>query len=114
MKERGKEPKPGRHNTYTKRMLDRIINVALFDMQFPFLLALLGREQIAETLGGMIATQIIGTFLVYCVKSFFETKEAEKVRLKEQEMKETEWDLEEDGVAPVQLEDEEMEDSYDE
>lgn len=102
MKERRKRPRPGRYNTYTKRMLDRIINVALLDMQFPFLLAMLGREQIAETLGGLIVTQIIGVFLVYCVKSFFETKEEEKVRLKEQE------------VAPVQLENEEMEDIYDE
>jgi len=106
MEERGKRPRPGRYDTYTKRMLNRIINVALFDMQFPFLLALLGREQIAETLGGMIVTQIVGTFLVYCVKSFFETKEEEKTRLKELERKEVDWDLEEDGVATSQPDEE--------
>lgn len=89
--------RPKRYNTYTKKMMDRIINVALIDMQFPFLLALLGREQIAETLGGLIVTEIIGVFLVYCMKSYFETKEEEKTRLREQyENHETE------EVAPVQ------------
>lgn len=75
--------KPRRFNTYTKRMMSRIITVAIIDMQFPFILAFLGREQIAETMGGLIATEIVGVFLVYCTKSFFETKESEKVRLQE-------------------------------
>ena len=61
-------------------MMTRIITVALIDMQFPFLLALIGRQEIVETLGGLIVTEIIGVFLVYCVKSFFETKESEKTR----------------------------------
>lgn len=75
--------KPRRFNTYTKRMMSRIITVAIIDMQFPFILAFLGREQIAETMGGLIVTEIVGVFLVYCTKSFFETKESEKVRLQE-------------------------------
>lgn len=75
--------KPKRFNTYTKRMMSRIITVAIIDMQFPFILAFLGREQIAETMGGLIVTEIVGVFLVYCTKSFFETKESEKVRLQE-------------------------------
>lgn len=75
--------KPRRFNTYTKRMMSRIITVAIIDMQFPFILAFLGREQIAETMGGLIVTEIVGVFFVYCTKSFFETKESEKVRLQE-------------------------------
>ena len=75
-----------RYHTYTKKMMERIVNVALIDMQFPFILAFLGKENIAETMGGLIVTEIIGVFLVYCVKSFFESKESEKVRLKEKEM----------------------------
>ena len=75
--------KNSRQNTYTKKMLNRIITVALLDMQFPFLLALLGKQDIAETMGGLIVTEIIGVFLVYCAKSFFETKESEKTRLLE-------------------------------
>ena len=77
------KPKNSRQNTYTKKMLNRIITVALLDMQFPFLLALLGKQDIAETMGGLIVTEIIGVFLVYCAKSFFETKESEKTRLLE-------------------------------
>lgn len=96
---RGNErSRPQRYHTYTKKMMNRIINVALLDMQFPFLLAFLGKNQIAETLGGLIVTEIIGVFLVYCLKSYFETREAEKTRLREQyENHETE------EVAPVQL-----------
>lgn len=77
--------RPRQYHTYTKKMMNRIVNVALLDMQFPFLLALLGKEQIAETMGGLIVAEIIGVFLVYCLKSFFETKEEENVRLKEME-----------------------------
>lgn len=78
--------RPKRTNLYTKKMMSWIIAVALIDMQFPFILALLGREQIAETMGSIIVTEIIGVFLVYCAKSFFETKEAEKTRLREEQL----------------------------
>lgn len=67
--------------TYTKRAMTWILIVSLIDLQLPFVLALLGREQIAETLGGIIVTEIIGVFLVYCLKSFFETREADKNKL---------------------------------
>lgn len=93
--------RPRRYHTYTKKMMTRIINVALIDMQFPFLLALLGRDQIAETLGGLIVTEIIGVFLVYCAKSYFETKEEQRVRIEEQRMYN---ETENEEVAPVQLE----------
>lgn len=80
--------KSSRRTTYTKNMMTRIITVALIDMQFPFLLAFLGRQEIAETMGGLLITEIIGVFLVYCTKSFFETKESEKTRLLEMQMEE--------------------------
>ena len=73
--------------TYTKKMMNKIIFVALLDLQIPFILAFLGKEQIAETLGITIVTEIIGVFLVYCTKSFFETRESEKVRLMEEKLK---------------------------
>ena len=37
-----------------------------------YLLAYLGREQIAETLSQVAITEIIGVVLVYCMKSLFE------------------------------------------
>lgn len=81
-----RRPKRSTQRTHTKKMMDRIVNVALMDMQFPFILALMGRENIAETMGGLIITEIIAVFLVYCAKSFFETNAQENIRLREKEM----------------------------
>lgn len=80
------KPKRSSSVTYTKKMMNRIITVALIDMQLPFLLAMLNKQEIAETMGGLIVTEIIGVFLVYCAKSFFETKEAEKTRMQEMQI----------------------------
>lgn len=63
---------------FTKKIMIFILIISLLDLQLPFVLAFLGKEQIAETLGGLIVTEIISVFLVYCVKSFFETKEEKK------------------------------------
>ena len=81
VKKQYKKPQRGSRKTYTKKMMSRIITVALIDMQLPFVLAFLGKTNIAETLGGLIVTEIIGVFLVYCAKSFFETREAENNRI---------------------------------
>ena len=67
--------KKRRFRTFTKRAVD---------LQLSYLLAFLGREQIAENLSSDITKVIIGTILGYLAKSFFETKEAEKVRLEEE------------------------------
>ena len=76
--------------TFTKKAMKWIIAVALIDLQFPFILAFLDTTQIAETLGGLIVTEIIGVFLVYCAKSFFGTRESERVRLQEEKLKQKE------------------------
>jgi len=39
---------------------------------FSYILALLGKEQIAESLSEKVVIQIIGVTLIYCVKSLFE------------------------------------------
>lgn len=70
--------------TFTKRAVMAILFVALIDLQFSYLLAFLGREQIAENLSSDITKVIIGTILGYLAKSFFETREEEWVRLEEQ------------------------------
>ena len=76
--------KKRRFRTFTKRAVMVILFVALLDLQLSYLLAFLGREQIAENLSSDITKVIIGTILGYLAKSFFETKEAEKVRLEEE------------------------------
>ena len=68
--------------TFTKRIISVILAVALFDMQFPFILAMLGRDNIAEELGKTLVIEIVGVVLVYCLKSFFETREEENMKYK--------------------------------
>lgn len=72
--------------TFTKKWVSRLMTVAIIDIQFSYLLAFFGKEQIAETLSITVVTEIIGVMAVYCAKAFFETKESEKIRLKEKEM----------------------------
>jgi len=80
MRKRGKQ----KFRTFTKRAVKAILFIALLDLQLSYLLAFLGREQIAENLSSDITKVIIGTILGYLAKSFFETKEEEKVRLEEE------------------------------
>ena len=76
--------KKRKFQTFTKRAVKAILFIALLDLQLSYLLAFLGREQIAENLSSDITKVIIGTILGYLAKSFFETREEEKVRLAEQ------------------------------
>lgn len=71
--------------TYSKRMVKAIMYVALIDLQLTYILAFLGKEQIAETLSSDICTVIIGVGLGYFLKSFFETREEEKMKLEKGE-----------------------------
>lgn len=61
--------------TFSKRWTNIILSVALLDIQAVFLLAFLGKENIAETLGVALVTEIIGVFLTYSVKALFENKD---------------------------------------
>ena len=59
--------------TFTKRAVFSILVVALIDLQLSYILAFLGKEQIAETLSSTIADTIIGVMLGYFLKALFET-----------------------------------------
>lgn len=74
--------------TYTKKAVRWILVIALFDLQLSYILAFLGREQIAETLSGDICQVIIGTILGYLAKSFFETNAEEKLKAEKAETEE--------------------------
>lgn len=76
--------KKRKFRTFTKRAVKVILFMALLDLQLSYVLAFLGREQIAENLSSDITKVVIGTILGYLAKSFFETREEEKVRLEEQ------------------------------
>lgn len=86
MKKRKKKAGRSSFSTFTKKWVSQLMYVAMFDIQLSYLLAFLGKDQIAETLSITVVTEIIGVMAVYFVKSFLETKEQEKIRIQEREM----------------------------
>lgn len=77
--------------TYTKRAVTLILTVALIDLQLSYILAFLGKEQIAESLSTTIAETIIFVMLGYFMKALFETFfEKREKRLNKQLNQETE------------------------
>lgn len=69
--------------TFTKKAVALILFVSLADLQLSYILAFLGKEQIAESLSSTIADTIIGVMLGYFLKALFETffeKREERLR----------------------------------
>ena len=66
--------------TFSKIWVNRLMWVALFDIQLSYVLAFFDKE-IAETLSIAIVTEILGVMLGYFCKSYFETKEEKKNEL---------------------------------
>lgn len=95
MEERKRPKQRRKFRTFTKRAVKAILFIALLDLQLSYLLAFLGREQIAENLSSDITKVVIGTILGYLAKSFFETREEEKVRLEKEARAQEEWRNEE-------------------
>lgn len=59
--------------TFTKKAVTIILAVSLIDLQLSYLLAFIGKEQIAEALSSTIAETIIGVMIGYFLKALFET-----------------------------------------
>lgn len=59
--------------TFTKKAVAIILGVSLIDLQLSYILAFIGKEQIAESLSSTIASTIIGVMLGYFFKALFET-----------------------------------------
>lgn len=60
-------------STFSKKAVAIILTVSLIDLQISYILAFLGKEQIAETLSTTIADTIVGVMLGYFLKALFET-----------------------------------------
>lgn len=71
--------------TFTKQWVARLMYLAVIDLQISYILAFLGRENIAEELSKVIVLEIVGVMVGYFCKSFFETREEEKNRVQEGE-----------------------------
>ena len=59
--------------TFTKVAVTVILGVSLVDLQFSYILAFMGRVQIAEALSTTIVEMVVGVMLGYFLKSLFET-----------------------------------------
>lgn len=75
-----------RRRTFTKQAVRGILLVALLDLQLSYLLAFLGREQIAETLSITVVTEIVAVMLGYFLKAYSETKEEKRQALREKRL----------------------------
>ena len=76
--------------TFTKRAVFAILVVTLIDLQLSYILAFLGKEQIAENLSSTIATVIIGVMIGYFMKALFETFFEKREERLNKELKNTE------------------------
>ena len=68
--------------TVTQKWLDRLLWFGCICISLSYVLAFMGKEQIAESLSQTIATVIISTILGYFCKSFFETREEELLKFR--------------------------------
>lgn len=59
--------------TFSKKAVVIILAVSLVDLQLSYILAFLGKDQIAESLSSEIASVIIGVMIGYFMKALFET-----------------------------------------
>ena len=73
--------------TFTKKWVDVILTVALIDIQLVFVLAFMNKNQIAETLGVAIVTEIVGVSIAYFIKAFFESFSIAKNELEQERIK---------------------------
>lgn len=73
--------------TFTKRAVTAILIFSILDLQLSYLLAFMGKDQIAESLSSTIASTVIGVMIGYFLKSLFETffeKREERLRRREE------------------------------
>lgn len=64
--------------TYTKRLVFIVVLVCLIDLQLSYILAFLGKDQIAESLSTQICITILGTVITYLIRAYFDTKAEKK------------------------------------
>lgn len=60
-------------STFTKKAVAAILIFSIIDLQLSYVLAFLGKDQIAESLSSTIASTVIGVMIGYFLKALFET-----------------------------------------
>ena len=87
--------------TYTKIMVTTYSIAIIVWITWSYILATFGYEEIAENLSVQVVVIGVASILGYFLKSFFETKEEEKIKLEKEKLKIL--------VTPDPTEDEELE-----
>lgn len=59
--------------TFTKAWVSILMVIAIVDLQLSYVLAYLGRDQIAESLSVAVVTEIIGVMGIYLIRAYFDT-----------------------------------------
>lgn len=59
--------------TFTKAWVSILMVIAIIDLQLSYVLAYLGRDQIAESLSVAVVTEIIGVMGIYIIRAYFDT-----------------------------------------
>lgn len=80
--------RPRIFETFTKLWVSILMVTAIIDLQLSYILAYLGRDQIAESLSVAVVTEIIGVIGIYIIRAFFDTVSEKKheVTLKQMEL----------------------------
>ena len=77
-----KHRKKAKKTTFTKKWVNRLLWLSCLWVTLSFVLAFMGRENIAETLAITALTEIVAVCLGYFIKSFSETKEQERMKFR--------------------------------
>ncbi len=103
--------RPQLFETFTKLWVSILMVVAIIDLQLSYVLAYLGRDQIAESLSVAVVTEIIGVIGIYIIRAFFDTVSEKKheVTLKQMEYDNTP-DAEDENLPEPDEESEEVND----
>ena len=104
--------RPQLFETFTKLWVSILMVVAIIDLQLSYVLAYIGRDQIAESLSVAVVTEIIGVIGIYIIRAFFDTVSEKKheVTLKQMEYDNTP-DVEDEDLPEPDEESEEVDDN---
>lgn len=71
--------------TFSKKWVNRLMWIAVIDLQLSYVLAFLDKMEIAQQLSIAIVTEIIGVMLGYFTKAFFGKREEENMKFKREQ-----------------------------